>query len=255
MKKNLDLVAGVVSNNAAAVVNEESAKKTSSRVKVKPTLTEDTAISLDEEENENPRKKEVFDNVKKLFGFEVFDENTFAENLLKNGCTYSELKTSITKERKRINKVNENLETLTFDMVCEKISKSSLLSDLSLFVGTSELSELREKLVNDKKQVILYHGAQSDNNEKFESFKVSVKGLHKPFEDTCYYSLVEYSVTNLLRALRNYSYYLASIKRCKRMKNNETDNVGTLKSVATQLHDKFGYSKEDLVNVINSLNF
>ncbi len=252
MKKQV-LESVVVNNsNTTSVINEESAKRVANRVKNKPNLLEDTANSLDEE---SPKKKQVFDDVKKLFGFEIFDENTFAEDMLKNGCTYSELKNAIAKERKRVNANNDKLESLPLDMVIEKISNSLLLSDVSLFVGTNELVTLTDKLVNDKKQVILYHGKQSEEGEKFESFKVTVKGLHKPFEDTCYFSLVDYSVSNVIRALRNYSYYLASVKRCKKMRNTENDYVGTLKSTINELHKKFGYSKEDITNILDTCNF
>ena len=242
----------VSESNTALVVNE-SANRVNNRVKSKADILDNTANSLDKE---SLKKKEVFDSVKKLFGFELFDENTFAEEKLKSGCTYSELKQAIAKERKRVNSNNENLESLPIAKVCETIVNSSLLSDLSVFLGgENDLVALAEKLVNDKKQVTLYHGTQSENGEKFESLKVSVKGLHKPFEDTCYYSLVDYSVSNLIRGFRNYGYYVASINRCKRLRNEENDRVGTFKSDIKTIHSKFGYSKEDLINIINSTEF
>lgn len=252
MRKNS--VENVSENNsiAALVVNEESANRVNNRVKSKPNTLEDSANSLDEE---SPKKKQVFDEVKKLFGFEIFDENSFAEKMLKNGCTYSELKQAIAKERKRVNSNNEKLESLPAAKVCEIITNSSLLNDFSVFVGGSDLVSLADKLVNDKKQVMLYHGKQSENGEKFESLKVSVKGLHKPFEDTCYYSLVDYSVSNLIRGFRNYGYYIASINRCKRLRNEENDRIGSLKGLVRTLHDKFGYSKEDCLSIINGIEF
>ena len=115
MKKNLVKNASEKNSIAALVVNEESANRVSNRVKSKPNVSDDTANSLDKE---SLKKKAVFDDVKKLFGFEIFDENAFAEEMLKSGCTYSELKQAIAKERKRVNSNNEKLETLPAAKVC-----------------------------------------------------------------------------------------------------------------------------------------
>ena len=251
MKRN-SLSASVMnnSNNAAFVEIEKPSKGKTS----KPDVLKNSANSLDEDENESPKKKAVFDEIKKLFGFLIFDEDEFCAELIAKGNKMSVLRKLATAERKRINSYNEKIEGLGFDEICKKIEGSSLINDFSLFVGTSDLSTLKDNIINGN-NVILFHGKQSEEGEKYESIKVTVKGLHKPYTDICYTSKVEISTSNILRAFRNYGYYLASVKRCKRMRREENTSVELLVNTCKSLRQKFGYMPEDLAKVLSGINY
>lgn len=243
--------AKVNNSNLSLVENEVS--KVSGRIKTKANVLNDTANVLDEEENETPKKKEVFAEVRALFGFSVFDPEELATNLAKDlasgKITYKEFSEKLSNSKKSVNKENEKLENIPFEDVCKTIQDSDLINDVSMFLGgCKDLVSLKDKLISDN-SIILYHGKQSEESEKFETVSVSVKGMHKSYKDVCYLSYLDYTVTNLIRAFRNYSYYLASLKRCKRMKEEETNSVIQYKELKKKLHEKFGYMPEDFENL------
>ena len=237
-----------------SVVATETQKRVSAKVSVNVDSVNETANKFDEEENESPKKAEVFAEVRALFGFSLFDRETAANALqadwVSGKITFKELTAKLSKLSKGVNKENEKLENKSFELVCETIEKSSLISDFSLFVGTSDLKSLKERLTASNNRVILYHGTQSEESEKFETIKVTKKGLHKPYSDICYISYAEMSTSNIIKAFRYYGYYLASLRRVNRQIANENRNVENFKKLAEILHKDFGYMPDDFDSLL-----
>lgn len=249
MKKNSLNANTVNKSNGLQVVDVVDNTKTKAKVN-KPDVLEDTANSL--EETENPKKKEIFDKVRDLFGFSKFDKESFAKSLatdLANGkISFADFQKKMSEGNKAVNNSNEELENISFDDVCTTISESDLLADVSRYIGTTDLVSLKKNLVSGDK-VVLYHGSQSENGEKFEVCKVSVKGLHKPYTDICYTSLADATTSNIIKSFRHYGYYLDSLKRCKRQRKTENDLVSKIKELKEKLHTDFGYMPEDFANI------
>ena len=250
MSKKIKDVVNVNNSNVATVVNEETSKVVRGKVSANVDMVSNTSLSIDEEDNESPKKIETFAKVRSLFGFMDFDRNKRGSELIASGETdFAKIAKILTKESKEVALQNEKIENISFEKICETISNSPLLSDFSLFVGGSDLLNLSSKLISSDGKIILYHGKQSEDSEKFETCKVTVNGLHKPFTDICYISYVDYSTSNVIRAFRCYSYYLASIKRCNRLKKEETDTVAQYQAIKKKLHEKFGYMPNDFENL------
>ena len=243
-KKNLDVL---------SVVATETTKSVSGKVSANVDLVENSAFELDAEESDNPKKDEVFGAVKELFGFSRFDRETAALSLQSDWTsgkiTFKEFSARLAKLAKENNKANEKLENKTFETVCETIQKSTLINDVAVFVGTSDLLSLKPLLVDAKNRVILYHGKQSEESEKFETVKVTKKGLHKPYSDVCYLSYLESTTSNIIRALRNYSYYIQSINRVNRQIRQETRNSENLANLTNVMHKDFGFMPNDFVSL------
>ena len=241
MSKKVNEVMDLVANEVTKSVNG----KKSSNVD----LVENSALSIDNEECETPKKQAVFASVRELFGFAAIDKDELAkqfEDEFKSGkITFSEFIKKVNDSAKVVNKENDAKENISFEDVCNTISNSSLISDFSLFVGTKDLLSLRSRLVTNDNKVILYHGKQSEDSEKFEVVKVTKKGLHKHYKDVTFVSYTDYSTSNLLRAFRCYGYYLASVKRVNRMISNEMKKFELWKQLTNDLHKDFGYMKED----------
>ena len=249
-KKNFDATGN---NSTSTLVVNETTKRVSNRVNSKADVSKDTANVLDE--TESIKKSETFAKVRELFGFTNFDPESIALSLasdLANGkISYKEFSAKMTESRKATNQENEKIENISFEDICETLQKSNLIQDLSLFVGTSNLSTLKEKLITDDKKVILFHGKQSDESEKFDAYKVTLKGMHKPYSDLCYTSLADYSTSNIIRAFRNYEYFIKSLNRCKKQREKETFKVADLKEVVTSLKKDFGFSRDEVINLVN----
>lgn len=243
-KKNFNADSENNSNTICEVISEETTAKVAKRVKTKCNISEVT----EEIESETPKKSRLFDEVKKLFGFTTFDKEAFLLNAasdLASGvitpAKFFELQKQAQNEVSENNKTSENL---SFEKVCEMICESGLNKDLIPYLGTSDLLALKPLLI-DGANVVLYHGAQSEENEKFDVLTVSVKGLHKPYVTNVYTSKVDITTSNIIRGFRNYSYYLAAKKRVNRMRERETFLLSHLHEVAKELHEKFGFVSSD----------
>lgn len=255
MKKTEKKNVGVNNSNTTFVVDEISKV---SKV-VKPDTLENSANKLDEEENDTPKKRDLFSNVKTdVFGFSKFgDDNAsipeLAAKLAAGKITLTDFNKAISGERKSINTSNQDKENLSFEVVCEKISKSKYFEDFSKYVSKDLLS--LKPLLIDNDKVIIYHGAQSEDNEKFVADKVTIKGAHKSYSDIIYKSFAEITTSNILKAFSNYSYYKNSLKRCKRQRKQETDNTNYLINIAAVLKVNFGYSIDEITNLLLSPDF
>lgn len=259
-KKNLGINASDSSINTMVVENVSNETTTKSKKSVNPDNLEDTANSLEEESN--PRKNEVFSRVKReIFGISEFDGNTdinreMAQKFANGSISFEDYSKFLSSYRKETNANNTEKENLTFEEVCKKINDydvDDLNSDFCSFVALDLLS--LKSLLIDGDKVVLYHGKQSENGDKFLADKVTVKGLHKPYSDVIYKSFADVTTSNILRAFQCYSYYKASVKRCKRQKKNETDTNICFINAAAKLSVQFGYSTEELSNILKSDSF
>ena len=239
-------------NESNVLVEEVSSKK--SKVQ-KPDVLEDSANKLEEEENERPKKRDVFSRVKsEIFGISEFDGNTdeirdLAAKFASGEITFEEYNKALTNARKDTRESNTGKENLSFDDVCSRISSfenQDLVSDFYSFVS-SDLLSLKSLLINNDK-VIIYHASQSEDGEKFVSDKVTLKGAHKPYSDIIYKSFADITTSNILKAFASYSVYKNSIKRCKRQRKQETDKFLLLLNTAATLKVYYGYSVEELGN-------
>lgn len=251
MKKSNLNVSG--NNSTSALVIDESVKRVSNRVNSKADVSKDTANVL--EETESIKKSETFAKVRKLFGFSEFDAETTALNLaqdLASGkISYKDFVSKMSATRKATEKENEQIENRTFEEICETLQNSDLIQDLSLFVGTSNLLSLKEKIFTPDNKLVMFHGKQSENDEKFDTYKVTLKGMHKPYTDLCFTSLADYSTSNVIRAFRNYCYFLKSLNRCKKQREKETISVNALRELVTSLKKDFGFSREEIIKLVN----
>lgn len=243
-------------NSVVEFVTNETTKVVNGKVSANVDLVENSALSFDNEECESPKKQAVFASVRKLFGFSDFDRETAASELqiewVSGKITFKELTSKLAQLSKEVNKENEKIENISFDDICNTLSNSSLISDFSLFVGGSDLLSLRSRLLTKDNKVILYHGKQSEDSEKFETIKITKKGLHKPYSDVTFVSYVDYSTSNVIRAFRCYGYYLASEKRVNRQVNNESKKASLLGEMAKGMHDDLGFMPKDFVTIIAS---
>ena len=260
MKKKTNSGATVISDNVSTVVIEENSSK-KSKVQ-KPDVLEDSANKLEEEENESPKKRDIFSRVKsEIFGISEFDGNTdeirnLAAKFASGAISFEDYTKALANARKDTRESNTDKENLSFDDVCSRISSfenQDLVSDFYSFVS-SDLVSLKSLLINDDK-VIIYHASQSEDGEKFVTDKVTIKGAHKPYSDVIYKSFADITTSNILKAFASYSVYKNSIKRCKRQKKQETDNVSLFINVAAILKVNFGYSKDELTELLSSPEF
>ena len=248
-----------VNNSSTTLVEENSSKK--SKVQ-KPDVLEDSANKLEEEENESPKKRDIFSRVKsEIFGISEFDGNTdeireLAAQFASGAISFEDYSKALTNARKDTRESNTGKENLSFDDVCSLISSfenQDLVSDFYSFVS-SDLVSLKSLLINDDK-VIIYHASQSEDGEKFVSDKVTLKGAHKPYSDIIYKSFADITTSNILKSFASYSVYKNSIKRCKRQRKQEFDRKDNFLTDAATLKIKFGYSNEELTSLINSDEF
>lgn len=246
-------------NESNILVEENSSKK--SKVQ-KPDVLEDSANKLEEEENESPKKRDIFSRIKsEIFGISEFDGNTdeirdLAAKFASGEITFEEYNKALTNARKDTRESNSGKENLSFDDVCSRISSfenQDLVSDFYSFVSNDLLS-LKSLLVDGEK-VVIYHANQSDDGEKFVTDKVTLKGAHKPYSDIIYKSFADITTSNILKSFASYSVYKNSIKRCKRQRKLETDNVSSLLLTAANLKIKFGYSVDEISNLLSSPEF
>lgn len=252
-KKNFNADSENNSNTICEVISEETTAKVANRVKTKCNLSEVT----DEIENETPKKSKLFDEVKKLFGFATFDKESFLLNAasdLASGvitpAKFFELQKQAQNEVSENNKTSENL---SFEKVCETICESGLNKDLLPYLGTSDLLALKPLLI-DGANVVLYHGAQSEGG-KFHEMSIFENGLRKKYLSKVWYSKDEANTSNILRALRYYSYYVSAKRSAKNKSKDETKKVNLLKEILLSLHKECGYMKEDFVNIVNEIDF
>lgn len=260
MRKNSNSSATVNEVNASTiVVNEVSNSKKS---KVKPDVLEDSANKLEEEENESPKKRDVFTRVKsEIFGISEFNGNTdeirdLAAKFASGAITFEDYTKALSNARKDTRESNTDKESLSYDDVCTRISSftnQDLVSDFYSFVSSDLLS--LKSLLLDGEKVVIYHASQSEDGEKFVSDKVTLKGAHKPYSDVIYKSFAEITTSNVLKSFASYSVYKNSIKRCKRQRKQETDNVSSLMITAANLKVKFGYSVDEITNLLLSPDF
>ena len=250
-----------VNNSNTTLIEEVSNNSKKSKVQ-KPDTFENSANKLEEEENESPKKRDVFSRVKsEIFGISEFDGNTdeireLAAKFASGSITFEDYSKALSNARKDTRESNTDKENLSFDDVCTRISSfdnQDLVSDFCSFVANDLLS-LKSLLINDDK-VIIYHASQSDDGEKFVTDKVIIKGAHKPYSDVIYKSFVEITTSNILKSFASYSVYKNSIKRCKRQRKQETDNVSSLMLTAANLKVKFGYSVDEITNLLSSPDF
>lgn len=247
-------------NGSNVVVNEVSNSK---KTKVqKPDVLEDSANKLEEEENESPKKRDVFTRVKsEIFGISEFDGNTdeirnLAAKFASGAISFEDYTKALANARKDTRESNTDKENLSFDDVCNRISSfenQDLVSDFYSFVS-SDLLSLKSLLVDGEK-VVIYHASQSEDGEKFVSDKVTLKGAHKPYSDIIYKSFADITTSNILKAFASYSVYKNSIKRCKRQRKQETDTVSSLMITAATLKVKFGFSVDEISNILLSPDF
>lgn len=258
MKKKTNSSATVISDNVSTIVVDEISNSKKSKVQ-KPDVLENSANKLEEEENDTPKKRDLFSNVKTdVFGFSKFDDDNasipeLAAKLAAGEITLTDFNKAISGERKSINSSNQDKENLTFDDVCRMISESKYFEDFAKYV-TKDLLSTKSLLIDDDK-VVIYHGAQSEDGEKFVTDKVTIKGAHKPYSDMIYKSFADITTSNILKAFSNYSYYKNSLKRCKKQKKQETDNVSYFVNVSAILKVNFGYSIDELTNLLSSPEF
>lgn len=259
-KKNLGINSSDSGINTMVVENVSNATTTKSKKSVNPDNLDDTANSLEEENN--PKKNEVFSRVKReIFGISDFNGNTednreMALKFANGEISFEDYTKFISSARKDSANSNTEKENLSFEEVCKKISDydvDDLNSDFCSFVALDLLS-LKSLLIEENK-VVLYHGKQSETGDKFIADKVTIKGLHKPYSDVIYKSFADITTSNILRAFQCYSYYKASVKRCKRQKKNETDTNICFINAAAKLSVSFGYSTEELSNILKSESF
>lgn len=257
MEKKTNSSANVISDNVSTVVIEENSSK-KSKVQ-KPDVLEDSANKLEEEENDTPKKRDLFSNVKTdVFGFSKFDDYNesipeLAAKLAAGEITLTDFNKAISGERKSINTSNQDKENLTFDDVCRMISESKYFEDFAKYVTKDLLSTKSLLIDNDK--VVIFHASQSEDGEKFVTDKVTLKGAHKPYSDIIYKSFAEITTSNILKSFASYSVYKNSIKRCKRQRKLETDNVSSLLLTAANLKVRFGYSVDEISNLLSSPEF
>lgn len=261
MKKSTSSSASVNEvNSSTMVVNEVS--NNSKKSKVKPDVLEDSANKLEEEENESPKKRDVFSRVKsEIFGISEFNGNTdeirdLAAQFASGSITFEDYTKALANARKDTRESNTDKENISFDDVCNRVSSftnQDLVSDFYSFVS-SDLFSLKSLLVDGEK-VIIYHANQSDDGEKFVSDKVIIKGAHKPYSDIIYKSFADITTSNILKAFASYSVYKNSIKRCKKQRKQETDNVSSLMLTAATLKVKFGFSVDEITNILLSPDF
>lgn len=258
MRKSTNSSATVISDNVSTIVVDEVSNSKKTKVQ-KPDVLENSANKLEEEENESPKKRDLFSNVKTdVFGFSKFDDDNasipeLAAKLAAGEITLTDFNKAISGERKSINSSNQDKENLTFEEVCGKISDSKYFADFANYVTKDLLSTKSLLIDNDK--VVIYHGSQSEDNEKFVADKVTIKGAHKPYSDIIYKSFADITTSNILKAFSNYSYYKNSLKRCKKQKKQETDNVSYFIKVAAILKVNFGYSIDELTSLLSSPEF
>ena len=233
----------------SSLVASETTKKVSGKTSANVDLVENSALSLDNEESESPKKQAVFASVRSLFGFSDFDRETAANELqadwVSGKITFKELTSKLASLSKEVTKENEKIENIPFETICKTIEESELINDFSLFVGGSDLLAKKSLLLTSDNKVILYHGKQSEESEKYEVSKITKKGLHKPYSDIIYISYVEYTTSNVLRAFRCFGYYLASVKRVNRQIANEKRMFTLWKELTSKLHEEFGYMPND----------
>lgn len=253
-KKNSSIKAGSADVDTLVVENVSNETTTKSKKSVNPDNLEDTANSLEDENN--PKKKDVFSKVKRdVFGISDFDGNTddnreMALKFAKGEISFEDYTKFISSARKETSGTNKEKENLSFEDVCEKISKSEFAKDFCSFV-TSDLLSLKSLLINGDK-VVIFHGKQSETGDKFIADKVTIKGKHKPYTDTIYKSFAEISTSSILKSFQCYGYYKSSLKRCRKQRNNEYDKTSLFASLVTELHENFGFSKDDMVELIES---
>lgn len=260
MKKNSISSATINEVKSSTLVDEVSNNSKKTKVQ-KPDTLENSANKLDEE-NESPKKREIFARVKsEIFGISEFDGNTdeirdLAAQFASGSITFEDYTKALTNARKGTRESNTDKENLSFEEVCKKINDydvSDLNSDFALFVS-SDLLSLKPLLIDGDK-VVIYHASQSDDGEKFVSDKVTLKGAHKPYSDIIYKSFADITTSNILKAFASYSVYKNSIKRCKKQRKQETDNVSSLMLTAATLKVKFGFSVDEISNLLLSPDF
>lgn len=260
MKNSKKENVGVNNSNTTLVINEVS--NNSKKSKVKPDVLEDSANRLEEEENESPKKRDVFSRVKsEIFGISEFNGNTdeirdLAAKFASGAITFEDYTKALTNARKDTRESNTDKENLSFDDVCTRISSFSnqdLVSDFCTFVACDLLS--LKSLLLDGEKVVIYHASQSEDGEKFVTDKVTIKGAHKPYSDVIYKSFADITTSNILKSFASYSVYKNSIKRCKKQRKQETDNVSSLMLTAANLKVRFGYSVDEITNLLSSPEF
>lgn len=256
MKKNSNVQ--VCENNSIAnLIESESEKRVSNKVSAKANVIMDTANVSDLEDSESPSKTRVFSDIRALFGFSAFDAEEIAVSLasdLANGnISYKEFAKRLANARKESNDENEKLENLAFADVCDTLEENSVICEsLAEFVGTRNFRSLESLLIANNK-VVIFHGKQSENGEKFTPYKVMIKGLHKPYIDMCYTSYMDITTSNIIRAFRNYCYYLASLKRVQKQVKEEKLLFAHFQDVVTKLHKEFGYMPNDFSETLANL--
>ena len=237
--------------NVLAVVATENTKRVSGKVSANVEQVENTALALDAEELETPKKQRVFTDVRALFGFLSEDTNEIGDTIAEKNPSlkFSQVRKAVSEELKRRKQENAKIDNIAFSGVCEKIQNSPIFNDFKLFVGgCDDLLNLSSLLLADNgKKVVLFHGSQSDDGEKFETMTISKKGLHKPYKDLVYFSTADYSTQNVIRAFRCYCYYLQSMRRVNKQIANEQRKFNAFIELAKELHDIFGYMPEDFV--------
>ena len=138
MKKNSISSASINEVNSSTIVVEENSSK-KSKVQ-KPDVLEDSANKLEDEENDTPKKRDLFSNVKTyVFGFSRFDDDNesipeLAAKLAAGEITLTDFNKAISGERKSINSSNQDKENLTFDDVCRMISESKYFEDFAKYM-------------------------------------------------------------------------------------------------------------------------
>ena len=247
MSTKLTESANVNNSNFAQI--EETVKPSKGRVSQNVDNSTETANVMDAEEAESVSKRILFGKIRSLIGFPELDEQT----LFATSKNFEEFKRRLADEKKKLNAETEKLENMTIEQICDIIESSEFSDDFYRFVSFGGLSlvEIANKfLISPKGKVILYHGKQSEDSEKFEESKVTVSGKHKKYEDITFISYVDYNTTNIIRAFRNFCYYTASYKRCLRKKETETNLVEMYQKAVNSLMNDFGYTIEE----INGLN-
>lgn len=247
MSTKLTKSANVNNSNAAQV--EDIVKPSKGRVSQNVDNSTETANVMDAEEAESVSKLILFGKIRSLIGFPELDEQT----LFATSKNFEEFKRRLADEKKKLNEETDKLENMTIEQICNIIESSEFSDDFKKFVsfgGLSLVEIANQLLISPKGKVILYHGKQSEDSEKFEESKVCISGKHKKYEDITFLSYVDYNTTNVIRAFRNFCYYTASYKRCLRKKETETNLVEMYQKAVSSLMKDFGYTIEE----IHSLN-
>ena len=260
MKKNVKNATGAkISNTSAQSVLNVPFEETNTTIE--NVISEETKksengkgtsqnVNLDENE-ETLQKSLLFAEISKSFGFLSVKLDDIADRLHEENkdLKFSQIKKLASEEIAKNKKHNEKINNLSYEAICEHIAENGFISDLQPYLFTDDLLSLKSRIVTSDNKVILYHGKQSEISEKFETLKVSVKGKQLTYEDVTFVSYIDYSVQNVLRALRNYSYFANSNRRCNRLLLKETDKVKETTYLLSVLHYEYKYTYEDLKEV------